>query len=167
VTNKNGCASTCTITVCVTDIRVPGSHVQLVYACVAPFGNASFAKTSPVSPLTIPLLFRFNSIVKLGKCSESCDLITKNNNEAVPETTDNFAAKVFPNPSSQSFTLQLRSDKYDNVHIKVMDLQGRILLNRSIIARGSLSFGHNFPAGIYIVEVSQGNRRDLIRVVKQ
>ena len=167
VTNKNGCVSTCSITVCVTDIRVPGSNGHLVYACVAPFGNASFAKTAPVITQAIPLLFRYNSIVKLGKCGESCDLITKTNGKSTTEATGELTAIVFPNPSRQSFTLQLRSDKFENVHVKVMDLQGRILLNRSNVAQGSLSFGDNYPGGIYIVEVIQGNRRELIRLVKQ
>jgi hypothetical protein len=48
VTNKYGCVSSATISICVTDIRVPGSNGK-VYVCHAPPGNPNNKQTLSIS----------------------------------------------------------------------------------------------------------------------
>ncbi len=169
ITNKNGCVSTCSITICVTDIRVPKTYGQFVYACVAHDGRTGYSKTVPVSVYSIPFLYKVKSIVKLGKCNESpCELITKG--YKMPEEEEGnrqLGIKAFPNPSNNHFTLQLQSGKSEPIEIKVMDIQGRVLLTKRSAGFTSFSFGQNFVSGTYIVEVTQGDRRETFKMIKQ
>ena len=73
---------------------------------------------------------------------------------------------AFPNPSNGHFTLQVRSDKNDAIQIRVTDLNGRIVYtNRG--AQRTYSFGQNFVRGMYIAEITQGGRKQIVKLIKQ
>ncbi|HEX7847848.1 MAG TPA: esterase-like activity of phytase family protein [Chitinophagaceae bacterium] len=168
VTSKCGVASTCSITICVTDIRVTGSNNK-VYICHAPPDNPANAKTLSVSVNAVPEHLLSHPEDKLGKCGEEpCQpLLTRKSTQVIEEEiVTGMQVATFPNPSSNYFTLRVSSDKNDAVEIRVMDAQGRkVYAKRG--QQGSYSFGHEFARGLYIVEVTQGNRKQVIKLTKQ
>lgn len=74
--------------------------------------------------------------------------------------------KTYPNPSSNQFTLRVYSDKAGAIEIRVRDLQGRTIYSKHG-QQGEYHFGENFARGLYIVEVRQGDRREILKVTKQ
>ena len=168
ITSACGIKNSCSITICVLDIRVEGQKNK-VYICHAPPDNPSNAKTLAISVNAVPEHLADHPEDKLGKCGEvPCqEFITRSNGAVINEDLlTGMQIKTFPNPTSSYFTLQIRSDKNDAIDIRVRDMQGRtVYVNRG--QQRTVHFGQNFATGLYIVEVSQGDRRETIKLTKQ
>ena len=72
---------------------------------------------------------------------------------------------VYPNPSKGEFTISFQSNlnSTDNsVKVKVYDLQGRLVHNEDFVSSSSVFeetiILNNVKAGVYLVNVSEGNR---------
>ena len=76
-------------------------------------------------------------------------------------------AVVYPNPSSDQFTLRILTNESDNCMLIIHDLTGRVVERRDDISPGeSVEFGKKLSSGVYLVEVIQGEERKVLRVVK-
>jgi Esterase-like activity of phytase/Secretion system C-terminal sorting domain len=167
ITNQFGCVSTCSITVCVTDIRVPGTNGKKVYVCHAPPGNPSNTKTLEISVNAVAAHLRNQPDSRLGKCGETpCGnkVAGRFSNEII---TGTLMLKALPNPTSNSFTLQLQSDKSETAEIRVLDMQGRTVFSKRVAANSFVNFGNEFVSGIYLLEVKQGAETKTMKLVKQ
>jgi hypothetical protein len=72
--------------------------------------------------------------------------------------------QVYPNPSSESFTLRL--DKESNCTVEVYDMMGRMIEEYKSV-RNSLSFGDKLFPGTYIIKVtSLSGQVKTIKVIK-
>jgi len=72
--------------------------------------------------------------------------------------------QVYPNPSSQSFTLGL--DKESNCTVEVYDVAGRMIEEYKSV-RNNLSFGHKLFPGTYLVKVtSPSGQVKTVKVIK-
>jgi DNA-binding beta-propeller fold protein YncE len=167
VSTPCGITTSCSITVCVSDIRVTGQSGK-VYICHAPPGNTANAKTHAISVNAVADHLLNHPEDKLGKCGEDpCGLIARSGGIVIDEElVTGMMVKVFPNPSSSYFTLQVLSDKNEAVEIRVMDMQGRKIYSKRGL-QGSYSFGNDFVSGMYIVEVVQGDRKQVLKMTKQ
>jgi hypothetical protein len=78
-----------------------------------------------------------------------------------------LVVKVNPNPSANRFRLYSQSGDKKPLNIRVFDNLGRIVEVRSNVAPNStIYFGERFRAGIYYVEVIQGDVRRHIKLIK-
>ena len=73
---------------------------------------------------------------------------------------------VFPNPSKSTFNLQVSSTDSKEVNVNIIDLQGRKIKSMITAPNQIKVFGNELKAGIYTIEVSQGNEVKSMRVVK-
>ena len=99
----------------------------------------------------------------------SCPTGTKANPYVLNTTLSNNVAafQIYPNPSASSFNiLEFGKSSSDKIEIKVLDLQGRIIEKAILNNNDAKYFGKNLKAGVYIVEVSKGNLKQSIKVVK-
>lgn len=79
-----------------------------------------------------------------------------------------FSVKAYPNPTHQSFMLDIQSGDFnDKVIIRVHDIAGRLAYTTSGDANRTYRFGENFSTGIYFIEVRQEDRRAILKLVKQ
>ena len=72
---------------------------------------------------------------------------------------------VYPNPSNGEFTITFESNLNsvdNNVKVDVYDLQGRLVYNNNFINTSSIFKENivleNAKAGVYMVNISEGNR---------
>lgn len=85
----------------------------------------------------------------------------------------NVAAKeltvsVLPNPSTSEFTLMLRSNSDEKVVIRILDIHGRSLETiKGANSNGTAKAGRRLLPGVYFAEVTQGNQRRIIKMVKE
>jgi hypothetical protein len=77
-----------------------------------------------------------------------------------------FAVNVWPNPSSDSFKLEVQASSNENAVLSIFDINGRLISNWSSSNQQTISFGENLKAGIYLVVVRQGNNSKTFKVVK-
>lgn len=178
-TNKYGCAATCSIIICVTDIRVAGTNGSKVYVCHVPPGNPGNPNTLSISVNAVPAHLGNHAGDRLGSCDQSpCSAgpvthastqSSKAASKEQQESNDNeaFTVVVSPNPSTTYFTLKLKSKYQTPVSMKVMDANGRVIDAASKIApNSSIQIGHNYISGSYYAEMIQGNTRKVVQLIK-
>ncbi|MES2776273.1 MAG: T9SS type A sorting domain-containing protein [Bacteroidota bacterium] len=175
VTNTYGCTSTCTITICVTDIRVPGTDGKKVYICHTPDGNPGNAHTLSVSVNAVPSHLSEHSGDKLGACdqvpctaSPGASLIAAERSIlSNDEKPGSLIVSVSPNPTSYQFTFRLRSNVDAPVSIRILNGMGQVVVGVSgVNANSTVSLGAKLRSGAYMAEVTQGNNRQMIRLMK-
>lgn len=88
-------------------------------------------------------------------------------NTTVVETAQSLEVSVMPNPSETDFRLILHSnDKVSPVNIKVVNINGQLLK----VLKGRISdtfrFGHDLSQGVYMVEVTQGSQKQILKLIK-
>ena len=72
-------------------------------------------------------------------------------------------AKIYPNPSNGQFTIMLNSKQ--NLSVSVIDLQGRILWNKSATNSASIIVDENLPSGVYFVQLKSNQKTATYKLV--
>ena len=126
------------------------------------FGSDQFmrAATTTTSPYYVtlgytqgsPLLRVLNSSLATVSSEVSSDLAT-----------------AFPNPFSSTFKLNLTTVSNEQVQISAYDMLGKLIEDFKVESNGvnSFSFGEKYAAGIYNVKVVQGDKTQVLRMIKQ
>jgi len=168
VTNVYGCTTTCSITICVLDIRVPGTDGKKVYICHAPPGNPGNGQTLAVNVNSVKDHLANHAADKLGQCgqdpcSSQSRMITTNKIFVGGSLT----VSVLPNPSRSSFTLSIESNNDLPVNIRILDIAGRQIDRLADLSPNStVKLGNNLKTGFYLAEVVQGNAKKIVKLVK-
>jgi hypothetical protein len=79
---------------------------------------------------------------------------------------EELSTNVYPNPSSNQFTLVVQTRSNEPVQVTVFDVAGRVVENRVGLQAGTITFGQHFSNGIYLLQVVQGDQRKQMRVTK-
>lgn len=88
--------------------------------------------------------------------------------ESETKLSEGLQVKAMPNLTSQYFTLITQSTTTTPLTIRVIDLSGRIIETITGAApNGTVQMGNNYFSGVYYIEISQGNQRKTLKVIKQ
>lgn len=152
-TNSNGCSTTCTVSFCVLDVRVPGQNNK-VYLCHVPPGNPGNPQTLSISVNAVPAHLSGHAGDRLGNCSQSCGSAKGTEAIAMGEVLgEEF--RVYPNPSTGVFFVEIPHD-IKAERIVVMDIAGKVIDSKTN-AEGKVQFNMSGLAkGIYMVQVMYG-----------
>lgn len=177
VTNKYGCSNTCSITICVLDIRVPGSKGKKVYVCHTPPGFPTSPQTLSLNISAVPThIFVPGHGDRLGTCQQTiCGAPRMITN--VPDITasviegndesESLQVSALPNPTSGAFTLRVASSSKEPIIIRIADFSGRIVLQQNnVIPNSTLRLGEKLFTGTYLIEARQGSKTSKIKVLK-
>ncbi len=77
-----------------------------------------------------------------------------------------LGVSVYPNPTTSSFRVKVKAVSTEKLHIKLMDMAGRILKIYQTMPGEDLNFGNELKAGVYMIEVTQGNLKSVERLMK-
>jgi 5-methylthioadenosine/S-adenosylhomocysteine deaminase len=82
--------------------------------------------------------------------------------------TDKLTITALPNPSRNYFTLTIQNNSKELLQLRVMDVCGRIVeAKNGMVANTAFHIGSNFRAGVYLVEVTQGKERQILKLIRQ
>jgi hypothetical protein len=82
-------------------------------------------------------------------------------------SSEEFNVIASPNPSSGSFNLNLKSTNNKPFSIIVTDVLGRTIESRfAVVSNSNLQFGNNYRQGIYYVKIIQGDKKQIIKLLK-
>lgn len=99
------------------------------------------------------------------------NVISGTQRDVVPSTGalgNAFAVSGYPNPSRSAFTIQVSSLSSENISIKVTDMTGRLIEQRTgIPANQIIQIGSTYPAGLYYIEAKQGVITQQLKLIKQ
>jgi len=73
--------------------------------------------------------------------------------------------KVYPNPTNGFFTLEFETDGVYNLTIS--DMSGRIISRETVNEQSVQMDISNYPAGVYILTISNGKGQTTMRIVKE
>ena len=77
-----------------------------------------------------------------------------------------FNISLLPNPSSNQFSLTAHSGSTAPVSVRILDASGRSVYQSKGQAGQTFSFGDKFANGLYLVEVKQGDKVQVVKAVK-
>lgn len=142
------------------------SSITVIYSNAAVTGKVSAQAVNPCGTSSIRSV-----TVKLPVCAlnRQEDIpYSKMSSEANDDqdATDELDMQVFPNPSAHEFSVMVNSTRKSPSSIRLLDIQGRALLQRTVIPGSLLRLGHDLKAGTYLIEVLQGNKRQIRKIIK-
>ena len=73
---------------------------------------------------------------------------------------------IYPNPTSSDFSIDLGAS-YENAQVIITDVSGKLINSKSITQSQILNLSIHEPRGIYIVSVQAGDKKAVIRLIKQ
>lgn len=89
---------------------------------------------------------------------------------AAREKAANFEISAYPNPFENNFTLDIQTSNNGSIDIQVFDLLGKRIDKRQVDLTNfdeKISLGDNYATGVYIILVTQGENKQLIKMIKQ
>jgi hypothetical protein len=94
--------------------------------------------------------------------------IAKNTSTSrVPNTLPtSMEVKVYPNPTTSQFNVQVKSSGTEEAVVRVLDLTGRFIKSVKVSSNSNVNLGSDLKAGAYMLEVRQGKEVKTVRVMK-
>ena len=94
--------------------------------------------------------------------------ITKNTSTPrVPATLQtSMEVKVYPNPTTTQFNVQVKSSGTEEAVVRVLDVTGRFIKSVKVSSNSNVNLGSDLKAGAYMLEVRQGKEVKTVRVMK-
>ena len=77
--------------------------------------------------------------------------------------------QVFPNPSRNYFTVDIETmNNTEKISIRVIDIAGRVVETKeNLFGSQALRIGNNLRAGLYFVQIRQGDNVEQLKLLKQ
>lgn len=75
---------------------------------------------------------------------------------------------LFPNPNNGNFTIQFNSNSGNEIKVNVHDMRGREIFNKTYSNNGFFNEDlqlNNVQSGVYLVNVQDGNRKEVKKIV--
>jgi hypothetical protein len=169
ITNKYGCTATCSITLHVYNIVVPGSKGKKVYLCHVPNGNPANRHTLEVSVKAVPAHLENHDGDRLGQCGMSIAPSARFLNGTAPEEPVARNAKLYPNPNRGSFELQLSNYSIGKLEIRIVNRTGAVIQNRQVVYTGKsqiLKFNlESTTPGLYYIQIISNDGTESLKLV--
>jgi hypothetical protein len=113
----------------------------------------------------------FSEKAELSSFAErNSDVLQKKNivNGEVVNQANELRVKVYPNPSSSYFIIQVDSKNTEPVTVRILDMNGRLMSAQTKqLKTGNITVGADLPQGIYIAEIKQGKNIKTSKLVKK
>jgi hypothetical protein len=77
-----------------------------------------------------------------------------------------MSVKVFPNPTTSNFNLQVVAGGLESVKVRILDAQGRFVKQLTVAPYQTVNVGAELKSGVYMIEARQGQEVKTERVVK-
>ncbi|MBE7172905.1 MAG: T9SS type A sorting domain-containing protein [Williamsia sp.] len=99
---------------------------------------------------------------------QSAPISGKENGFATDMANGELKTIVYPNPSSNQFTVNIRGGNKERVSLQITDIAGKVIETREgLMSNQNLQLGEHLKAGVYIVKVKQGAKITELKIVKQ
>jgi hypothetical protein len=142
-----------------------GAYSQTISRPVNNFTLSMFTGLAPETDYVVSVAVDYYGAGEFGKdCTIKTPAAVIARTMATP-----FSAVGYPNPFADNFKLEVKSSSSSLVSIKVYDMLGRLVEDRSskMTEMGSTTIGDSYPSGVYNVIVTQDEEVSTIRMIKR
>ena len=127
--------------------------------------------TTQIATTAVAAYLASNPTARLGSCTSVCGFAKDDGEEASLITEDNsdyeFNVRVYPNPFAKQFRINIESVSDETLNIRIFDVLGQLIEKQNGIAYSTdVVLGSTVARGVYILEVNQGDKMKLVRIVK-
>ena len=77
------------------------------------------------------------------------------------------APSVYPNPTENSFTLEIPVSFGHSTQVKVLNALGQVIEERELGDSSHIKLGSKWPTGMYSIEIRSGQKIDILKLLKQ
>jgi hypothetical protein len=160
------------IPTCATPSTVPISTTNILIAKFNGAGTTDSIKVQSKSTAGCLSVVRGVKVTSLTTCPAcTVPLVGSINSAMNKETTkaktvEPIVVNVFPNPTSGSFNLNVKSSSSEIIQVRILDAQGRLINKLTTNPSKTTLLGSNLNAGVYYFEVKQGTEVKQVKVVK-
>jgi hypothetical protein len=174
IQDESGCSSTCTISICVSDIRITIDNDKKVFLCHIPPGNTGNPQQLTVSINAVSEHLLNHPGDKLGICGQPCGsplpLYATNSgkysNSTIPENKINI--NIYPNPVKDHIYVRLNNEVVGEYIIKIVSADGRVVSTGKYQGMiNNIKIDSQLTPGIYIMEISFENRKEIFKFIKE
>jgi len=114
--------------------------------------NQAFAECRILTG-TIPASAAIKNLEKIKESQQPCESL--------------ISMKANPNPSVVNFSITILSpEQNSSIRLKVLDLLGRTIEERTTLANSRIILGESYNSGVYIIQARQGNFIQHLKLVK-
>lgn len=84
------------------------------------------------------------------------------------EDPKSYDVVFWPNPSNNLFNIKMVTpNAVDKVNLKAFDINGRLIHSNIINGNEDYQFGGQLSSGVYFVRLSQANKTEVVKIIKQ
>jgi hypothetical protein len=132
------------------------------------FNTASSNDSIYVQALGVNECAGAKKVLKLVTTGCVTQVFTRSAESSTPkQEIEPMRVNVYPNPTTSTYQLLVKSSKPSQIiKVRVFDLNGRVFKTLAFNSSETVSFGNELKAGVYFVEVREGDDIKIIRVVK-
>jgi hypothetical protein len=106
----------------------------------------------------------YHVVASNQSCDKSSEIFLVNGLE---EDLSNAGIALYPNPVNDIFQLKMSKSTLDNVLLRVLTVNGKVVEERSINTKITSINAVSYESGIYLVEIIDNGKRYIVRLVKQ
>jgi len=103
---------------------------------------------------------------ELGEAAQQTESLKLERESLADKMKVDFNVAVYPNPSADEFELRLSSMSQNKAVVRVIDALGRVVKTMMLTSNQTVRFGSELKRGNYMVEVVQGDKKEIIKLVK-
>lgn len=103
-----------------------------------------------------PMLFDYSLIGGTSPCNIINDISHLQNENLT----------LYPNPTNGNFTVDL-GERYSSISTTITDLTGKAIWSSKFYERKVLNLNIEAPAGVYLLSIEFGEKRSVIRLIKE
>ena len=159
------------------DFEDAGEEYDLGSATNTPNGATNLSPLNITVPITAPLgrtIMRVSA--KFGSAPTSCEndfdgevedyRIVVASSVGITENSFDGEPVVYPNPTDGIFTIDLGTNQ-QSVTITITDVTGRLIQTNNYKESQLLHIELQEPAGVYILVIETGNKKSIVRLLKE
>jgi hypothetical protein len=140
----------CIITSLVTD----GNTIQVLFPNGFTGGEISVIANNDCGSSAV-------SSLEINECLTGKSSITN----SVPGL-ENINIKVFPNPTTSEYKLNVNTTAKDKIAVRILDNFGHVIKTMKMMPYETIRFGNELMPGAYLLEVLQGKQKMTQRIIK-
>jgi hypothetical protein len=157
ITDALGCSFTITKQITVVDILCADGKVKICHSSSPNHDKSLCISASGVSDHLAHGCY-------LGNCGT---LSSKNSSEIAKEETNEFTVIVAPNPSRTEFKISITGNPTEAVLVTIFDISGRKIKHFKTNPGQTITTGSELKAGFYVAEITQGENKKTVKLIKQ
>jgi hypothetical protein len=69
----------------------------------------------------------------------------------------NLQMTVYPNPTVNNLSLEVKNYNYENIHYQLFDLKGKLISNDKIVSETTTISMEQYPSSVYLLKVVDNN----------